>query len=126
MNHRARSLSSPHKAAGGVLTAKQAPRRPGTAPAPVCAPGRCAAILPQTDREKDVSILPGNGDRTLQPALSQAPLRPALCARRSDDTEVGNPGRRATRRNRQRRQTRIPPGADSVSARGTLRSIYYS
>src|SRR5262249_37056272 len=48
------------------------------------------------------------------------------CARRSDDTEVRNPGRRATRRNRQRRQTRIPPGTDSVSARGTLHLIYYS
>src|SRR4051794_36791444 len=49
---------------------------------PVCAPGRCAAILPQTDREKDVSILPGNRDRTLRVAHSRTPLRPALCARR--------------------------------------------
>ena len=44
------------------------------------APGRCAVILLPTNREKDVSILPGNGDRTLQPALSQVPVRPALRA----------------------------------------------
>jgi hypothetical protein len=55
---------------------------------PVCAARRCAAILPQINREKDVSILAGNRDRTLRVAHSRAPLRPALCALRSDDTEA--------------------------------------
>src|SRR5262249_29480352 len=58
--------------------------------------------------------------KALQPPVPSLPS-----ALRADDTEVRNPGRRATRRNRQRRQTRIPPGTDSVSARGTFRSIYY-
>src|SRR5262249_11849816 len=33
-----------------------------------------------------VGVLSDNGDGTFQPSLSQAPLRPARCARRSDDT----------------------------------------
>ncbi len=36
------------KAAGGVLTAKQAPHRPGTAPAPGLRAERCPPIVPQT------------------------------------------------------------------------------
>jgi hypothetical protein len=43
----------------------------------------------------------------------------------SDHTTVRNPGRHATRRKRQRRQTRILPGANSLIARGTFCSIYY-
>src|SRR5207302_5622736 len=41
----------PAKAAGGVLTAKQAPHRPGTAPAPGLRAGRCPAMLSQTNPE---------------------------------------------------------------------------
>ena len=41
------------QAAGGVLTAQQAPHRPGTAPAPGLRRGDVAAILPQTNRERE-------------------------------------------------------------------------
>src|SRR5262245_12050591 len=44
------SIGRKNKAAGGVLTAKQAPRRPGTAPAPVWRHlGDVAPTLPQTE-----------------------------------------------------------------------------
>ena len=41
------------KAAGGVLTAKQAPRRPGTAPAPGLRRPRCPTIVSQTNFERE-------------------------------------------------------------------------
>jgi hypothetical protein len=42
------------EAAGGVLTAKQAPRRPGTAPAPgLRAWEMSSPILPQTNRKQE-------------------------------------------------------------------------
>jgi hypothetical protein len=41
------------KAAGGALTAKQAPRRPGTAPAPgLRAPALAPRSLPQTAAQR--------------------------------------------------------------------------
>ena len=43
------------KAAGGVLTAKQAPHRPGTAPAPGLRAGRAVVILSQTDIAKEMT-----------------------------------------------------------------------
>ena len=49
MTVRPRGPTRGEEAAGGALTAKQAPRRPGTAPAPGLRAGKVAvAIIPQT------------------------------------------------------------------------------
>src|SRR5262245_45213622 len=46
-----KEVLEPNKAAGGVLTAKQAPAGPAPPRRPVSAPGSCAAILSQTNFE---------------------------------------------------------------------------
>jgi len=43
-----------NKAAGGVLTAKQAPHRPGTAPAHGLRAGRAATILSQAATASEI------------------------------------------------------------------------
>src|SRR5262245_32654633 len=69
---RRRGAGSPgtrQEAAGAVLTAKQAPRRPGTAPAPGLRAGRDVPPFYRrptlTGRTGTVSLMLGNGDGTL-------------------------------------------------------------
>src|SRR6476619_3241159 len=70
-----------NEAAGGVLTAKQAPHRPGTAPAHGLRAAGAAVILPQTTTAKETTVsrpsfrarLEALGERALPsgtPALS--------------------------------------------------------
>jgi hypothetical protein len=65
------------KAAGGILTAKQAPHRPGTAPALGLRAGSAALILPQADLERENRMMKfTNWLRGQRPVLASAAVAP--------------------------------------------------
>jgi hypothetical protein len=85
ISRRSRREAVSNEAAGGVLTDQHALHPPGIA---LALGLRAWEMCRHSAEGGQVGVLSDNGDGAFQSSLSQAPLRPARCARRCDDTDA--------------------------------------